>query len=170
MELDPTSNQWSARVRGYPHLVVRVNCMGLFLEFYEKFTEINHINFRLTANIQYEEQENGIILKQGDNAIAISFKKISNVEKFLSIFKGYIQIQKNYLKIFKDAMGNIQTKLEYFEYFIEEFDVSEDFKTQNTFLPFIHLLLKEQYVFQHVFENMFYQYYSLFRSQRSFAS
>lgn len=86
MQFDSESKAWKACTRGYPHLRVKIDCMGLYMEFYEKNSEINHLNFLITSDVEYEIHENGLVFKTKQFSIAIIFKKLQNVNKFLEIY------------------------------------------------------------------------------------
>ena len=51
VEFDKEKSSWKACLRGYPHLMVKIESMGLYMEFYEKYSEVNHLNFCITPNV-----------------------------------------------------------------------------------------------------------------------
>lgn len=134
--------------------------MILYFQFYEKHTEINNTNVPITQHTQIYKCSNGLIFSTNSQDFSIVFKKEESIAKFLACFLNYDQIDSVYLQIFKDSFQDIQKKLSYFEYFIEMFDCSRQLDQITVLFPFIYILSHEPDVFQHVFENMFFQHYT----------
>ena len=104
--------------------------------------------------------------RRGDISYGFVIKKQQKLGKLLKIVSNYQDIQVNYINVFQMTEDSVGERMKYFDYFIESYNPEKENINFSSFLPFINVLYKEEFIFKHVFENQFYRVYLDFQQRK----